>query len=287
MTDTTSKPTHNTSAGGPLDTGRQEAELARADTIEVRLASSPAEIDAALRLRYDVFYREHGAKPSAEMAAREQDFDKYDDVADHLLVVDSQRGESPAGVVGTYRLMRRPHAAILGGFYTTTEYDISRLTAFPGEVLELGRSCVHSDYRNRATMQLLWKGIAAYVFRHKIGLMFGCASLPGTDVDGMATQLSYLHHAHLAPEDLRARALPELHVAMNRIPAEQIDGKRVIASLPPLIKGYLRLGGFVGDGAVVDPQFNTTDVCVIVKTDAVTEKYFKHYERAVKDGERD
>ena len=220
------------------------------------------------------------------MAAREQDFDRFDDVADHLLVVDSSRGEGAAGVVGTYRLMRRPHAAILGTFYTASEYDISKLTAFPEEVLELGRSCVHSDYRNRATMQLLWKGIASYVFRHKIGLMFGCASMPGTDVDAMATQLSYLHHAHLAPDDLRARALPDLYVEMNRIPAEQIDGKRVIASLPPLVKGYLRLGGFVGEGAVVDPQFNTTDVCVIVKTDAITEKYFKHYERAAQDGDQ-
>jgi L-ornithine Nalpha-acyltransferase len=285
MTETTSKtkvPAAALSAMGAAPRGA-DTELARSETVEVRLATNPAEIEAALRLRYDVFYREHGAKPSAEMAAREQDFDRFDDVADHLLVVDSSRGVGAAGVVGTYRLMRRPHAAILGTFYTASEYDISRLTTFPKEVLELGRSCVHSDYRNRATMQLLWKGIASYVFRYKIGLMFGCASMPGTDVDAVATQLSYLHHAHLAPEDLRARALPDLYVEMNRIPAEQIDGKRVIASLPPLIKGYLRLGGFVGEGAVVDPQFNTTDVCVIVKTDAITEKYFKHYERAAQD----
>lgn len=287
MTETMSKsrdPDTALTAMGEVQRGA-DPELARSETVEVRLATSPDEIQVALRLRYEVFYREHGAKPSDAMAKREQDFDRFDDVADHLLVVDSSRGEGSAGVVGTYRLMRRPHAAILGTFYTASEYDISKLTAFPEEVLELGRSCVHRDYRNRATMQLLWKGIASYVFRYKIGLMFGCASMPGTDVDGMATQLSYLHHAHLAPDALRARALPDLRVEMNRIPAEQIDGKRVIASLPPLIKGYLRLGGYVGDGAVVDPQFNTTDVCVIVKTDAITEKYFKHYERSAQDGD--
>ena len=211
------------------------------------------------------------------MAARKRDFD-HDEEADHLLV-DHTRGDGPEAVVGTYRLMRREQAERLGGFYTATEYDISRLTAFDGPILELGRSCVDQDFRNRATMQLLWKGIAAYVFEHSIGLMFGCASLPGTDVDALGEQLSYLYHSHLAPEELRARTLEDLYVEMNRMPASEVDVKRALSALPPLIKGYLRLGGFVGEGAFVDHQFNTTDVCVIVKTDAVTDKYFKHYER--------
>ena len=131
-------------------------------------------------------------------------------------------------------------------------------------------------------MQLLWKGIAAYVFRHDIGLMFGCASLPGNDVDALAPQLSYLYQNHLAPERVRPVALKGLYTEMNRLQPEAYDLKRALASLPPLIKGYLRLGGFVGDGAFVDTQFNTTDVCIVVQTDEVTDKYYKHYEREAK-----
>lgn len=247
--------------------------------MEVRLAATEAEVDAAQALRYRVFYEERAAKPVGDMAARQRDFDHYDAIADHLLVLDHSRGKGPDAVVGTYRLIRRSRADAAGGFYTAGEYDISKIVAFPGEILELGRSCVDAGYRNRPTMQLLWKGIAAFVFRYDITLMFGCASLPGNDVDALAGQMSYLYHHHLAPERLRVRALPHLHVEMNRLLPDQIDAKAALTALPPLIKGYLRLGGFVGDGAVIDPQFNTTDVCVIVQTDAVTDKYYRHYER--------
>jgi putative hemolysin len=175
-----------------------------------------------------------------------------------------------------------------GGFYTSTEFDIAPLLAYPGEILELGRSCVDAAYRNRPTMQLLWRGIATYVFQHDITLMFGCASLPGTDPQALAVPLSYLHHNHLAPASLRARALSDRYVEMNILPpgevdadaaVAQIDARSAIAALPPLIKGYLRLGGLVGEGAVIDREFNTTDVCIIVVTDRVTEKYFSHYQR--------
>lgn len=156
----------------------------------------------------------------------------------------------------------------------------------PGPVLELGRSCVDVEYRTRPTMQLLWRGIASYVYQHDIRVMFGCASLPGVDPEVLAPSLSYLHHYHLAPPSLRARALPHLYVEMNRLPPGEIDtetavaqlnSRAALAALPPLIKGYLRLGGLVGEGAVIDPQFNTTDVCIIVVTDRVTDKYFNHY----------
>ena len=124
---------------------------------------------------------------------------------------------------------------------------------FPGRIMELGRSCVDPAYRSRAAMQMLWRGIAAYVFHHRIDLMFGCASLPGTDPDALAATLTYLYYHHLAPPAVRPRALPHRYVDMRRMldPAE-LDPKRVLAQLPPLIKGYLRLGGFIGDGAVID-----------------------------------
>ena len=146
-------------------------------------------------------------------------------------------------------------------------------------MLELGRSCVDAAYRNRPTMQLLWRGIAEYVFHHDISLMFGCASLHGTDVAAHALPLSYLYHFHLAPPALRPRALDDLYVDMNFIAADAIDQKAALVALPPLVKGYLRLGGFIGDGAVIDEQFNTIDVCIIVKTDLVTERYLRHYSR--------
>lgn len=256
----------------------------RSGTMEVRLARTAAEIDASQALRYRVFYDEMSARPTPEMARRLRDFDDFDALCDHLLVLDHGRGEGAASVVGTYRLIRRPAAARHGGFYSAAEYDISKLVALPGEILELGRSCVDVAYRNRPTMQLLWRGIAEYVFHHRIGLMFGCASLPGTDTAALALPLSYLHHYHLAPEPLRPRALESRYVGMEILPREAIQPLRALADLPPLIKGYLRLGGFVGDGAVVDEQFNTTDICVIVKTELVTDKYFKHYERQSREG---
>lgn len=248
-----------------------------AGTQIIRLATSAAELDAAQALRYRVFYDEMGAHPSPEMAAARRDFDQYDAVCDHLIVVDQSR-ESGSQVVGTYRVMRREHVRAVGGFYSSSEYDVSRLASFSGTVMELGRSCVDAGYRNRATMQLLWRGIAEYTNAHAVDLMFGCASLHGTDPEKIAVQLSYLYHYHLAPEVLRARALPERFVNMNILPKESIDPKRALASLPPLLKGYLRVGGFVGDGAVVDHQFNTTDVCIIVKTDLIADRYTRHYD---------
>jgi L-ornithine Nalpha-acyltransferase len=252
---------------------------ARANKLVVRLAETQAEIDASLSLRYRVFYEEMSAKPTAEMARRRQDFDSYDEVCDHLLVLDYGRANKDGDVVGTYRLIRREAAARQGGFYTASEYEISPLVNFPGEILELGRSCVDARYRNRSTMQLLWRGIADYVTHYNIGLMFGCASLPGTDPVRVGDQLTYLYHHHLAPPALRARALESRYLDMRQCEPDKIDPARALTALPPLIKGYLRLGGFVGDGAVIDDQFNTIDVCVVVKTDKVTEKYRKHYAR--------
>jgi putative hemolysin len=251
---------------------------------EVRLAETAAEMDAAQALRYRVFYDEMAAKPTAEMAAHRRDFDEFDPICDHLLVLDHSKGQGADAVVGTYRLIRRAAARRMGRFYSDAEYDISVLTAMPREILELGRSCVDQAHRTRPTMQLLWRGIAAYVFHYDIALMFGCASLPGTDVKALAEPLSYLYHHHLAPPELRPRALPGRYVDMAILPPSAIDTREALKALPPLIKGYLRLGGFVGDGAVIDTQFNTTDVCIVVKTDLVTEKYYKHYERTAGGG---
>jgi putative hemolysin len=253
------QPTVSNPNAAPASQVRSFAPITAGSQI-IRLATSAAELDAAQALRYRVFYEEMGAHPSDEMLAAKRDFDQYDSVCDHLIVVDQSR-ESGSQVVGTYRVMRREHVRAVGGFYSASEYDVSRLASFPGTVMELGRSCV-----------------AEYLNAHSVDLMFGCASLHGTDPEKIAVQLSYLYHYHLAPEVLRARALPERFVNMNILPKELIDPKRALASLPPLLKGYLRVGAFVGDGAVVDHQFNTTDVCIIVKTDMIAERYHRHYD---------
>ena len=259
----------------------------RLGSLEVRLAKTVADVERAQELRFKTFYEEMGAKATPEMAHLRRDFDKHDEFCDHLLLIDhARKNKNP--VIGTYRLIRRKAAQKSGGFYSSSEYDISNLEAYPGEILELGRSCIDSEYRTGPVMQLLWRGLSLYVARHNIALMFGCASLPGTDPEALKVPLSYLYHHHLAPPALRTKALPERYVNMKILPREAFDPNTAFEelkldprggnnSLPPLIKGYIRVGGFVGDGAVIDTQFNTTDICIIVKTDLMTRRYKKHY----------
>lgn len=249
------------------------------DKVSVRLTQNPEEIAAAQRLRYKVFYEEYMAIPDERTALAKMDVDDYDAITDHLVVLDESLPKGPEQIVGTYRLLRREAAEKYGKFYTSDEYDISALLGSGAVLLELGRSCVLPPYRTRPVLQKLWQGIAHYVAEHKIGLMFGCASLHGTDIDALAPQLSYLHHYHLAASDLCPRALPDRYVEMNLIPKEDLNAKQVFVSLPPLIKGYMRLGASIGAGAVIDKQFNTTDVCIVMPTHLVTDKYFKHYQR--------
>ncbi len=246
-----------------------------AGCLEVKIADSLEEIREAQALRYRVFVEEMGAHPSEEEAFQKRDFDAFDPYCDHLLVVDHAGDISR--IVGTYRLLRRTSMKQLGRFYTQSEFNIEAVLNLKGEILELGRSCVDAGYRNRAVMQLLWRGIAAYVEHYRIELMFGCGSLHGAEPAGHREALSYLYHYHLAPPAFRIRALPELYVSMEMLPKESVNEKAAFAALPALIKGYLRLGGYVGDGAVIDTGYNTVDVGIIVKTELVTERYAQRY----------
>ncbi|MEO0035053.1 MAG: hypothetical protein RLZZ501_1076, partial [Pseudomonadota bacterium] len=180
-------------------------------------------------------------------------------------------------VVGTYRLIRRAAAARVGRFYSEDEFDLGPLLAVPGEVLELGRSCVDARWRHRGTLQMLWQGLAAYMVEHDIRLLFGCGSLHGTDPAILAPQLTYLRDNHLAPPELRARALAGRDSVDFAGLAAPWDARRVLASLPPLLKGYLRLGGTIGAGAVIDHQFNTTDVLVVVNAADIAGRYVKRF----------
>ncbi|NCC51819.1 MAG: GNAT family N-acetyltransferase [Spartobacteria bacterium] len=248
-------------------------------SIKVRLAKSVGEVGAAQHLRYRVFYEEFKATPSDEIAAQKRDFDEFDDVADHLVVIDDSRGEGCDRIVGTYRLLRQECAERHGRFYTSDEFDISPLQRSGISLLELGRSCVLSEYRIRPVMQLLWGGIADYVREHDVGLMFGCASIHETDIAQISQSLAYLYHHHLAPGELCPRALGDRYVDMNLHPKDTINPREAFIALPPLIKGYLRLGATIGDGAVIDHVFRTTDVCIVLPTELITSRYRKHYER--------
>lgn len=240
--------------------------------LSVRLASSAADIEAAQRLRWDVFYRERGAKCLDDSAL---DRDAYDPVCDHLLVEDCASGTPE--VIGTYRLLRQSVAAPRAGFYSAGEYDLAPLSRSHGEQLELGRSCVAADYRDAGTIQLLWRGIASYLRQHQISTMFGCASFPGVDPEAHADTLSYLWHNHLALPALRARALEERYIDMARLPLGSYDPRQAMRKLPPLVKAYLRVGAQVGDGAVIDHQFNTVDIFIVMPVAEISNRYIDRF----------
>jgi putative hemolysin len=257
--------------------------LERLGALEVRCAHNAAEVRQAQKVRYQVFYREGGALADAATWLVRRDVDAFDAVCDHLLVIDHatadrRRARAPA-VVGTYRLLRQEVAERHGGFYTAAEFGISALTARHRDLrfLELGRSCVLPPYRNKRTLELLWHGIASYAAQHRPDVMIGCASLDGTDPDRIALQLSYLHHYARAPEPWRARARAPRHVEMKRLPKTLVDPKAALRELPPLIKGYLRLGAYIGDGAVIDRQFGTTDVLIVLRMATIRQRYYTHF----------
>jgi putative hemolysin len=270
------------------------APLGRIGHLEVRLAVSPAEIKIAQELRYRVFFEEMSAVASADARRARRDADAFDAICDHLLVIDHGIHRNPAqrygrihqaflkpapAIVGTYRLLRQQVAEAHDGFYSQGEYDIAPLIAAHPQLnfLELGRSCVLEAYRDKRTVELLWHGIWAYVLKHGIHVMLGCASLEGTDPDDLAMPLSFLHHMAKAPDAWQVRAHDARREAMDRLPADAINPKAALKTLPPLIKGYLRLGGFVGDGAVVDHEFGTTDVLIILPVANINPRYIAHY----------
>lgn len=247
----------------------------------VKLAETDAEVRAAQALRYRVFVEEMGASVSDEDRVARCERDRFDPYFEHLLLIDREadRPDVEHHVVGVYRLMTGERARSGIGFYGASEYDLARLYDYPRKVVELGRSCVDAEHRGGAGMHLLWSGLGRYVTERNIEIMFGVASFHGTDPNAIADALSYLHHEHLAPEDLRVRALEPGRVAMDLTPAEDIDRVEALRQIPTLIKAYVRLGGFVGDGAYIDREFNTIDVCLLMDTSRMVERYKQFYSR--------
>ena len=279
--------------------------LGRIGSLEIKLAESAKEIRRAQRLRYRVFFEEMQGAPSMMARFARRDADPFDAVCDHLLVTDHQlRAPKPTAVlpglkgfdvgavdpsspfrmrkpkvVGTYRLLRGEVADRTFGFYSASEFEVDGLVSRHPRLsfLELGRSCVLEPYRDKRTVELLWHGIWAYVLAHGVDVMIGCASLEGTDPERLALPLSYLHHFHAAPPQWRVPAVESRRAEMRLLAREAIDPRAALRALPPLIKGYLRLGAFIGDGAVVDHAFGTTDVLIVLPRQSINPRYVAYY----------
>ncbi|MBP2235847.1 putative hemolysin [Sinorhizobium kostiense] len=254
--------------------------LGRIGSLETRLARSAAEVDAAQAVRYKVFVEEMKAQVAPEAHRRRRDADRWDSVCDHLLVLDTSiEGDPEEQIVGTYRLLRQEVAERAGGFYSTSEFAIDPLIArHPGKrFMELGRSCVLPEYRTKRTVELLWQGNWAYALMYGVDAMFGCGSFPGVVPEEHALALSFLHHNLLARGDWAVAAQPELYRTMDLMPSEAINPKKALAALPPLIKGYMRLGAMVGEGAVVDHAFRTTDVLIVLPISNISGRYINYY----------
>lgn len=245
---------------------------------EVRLARDEADLQAAQRLRYEVFVEELGGDGTLVDHENRLERDAFDPHYDHMILEDRSANGS-AKVVGVYRLMPATRAQEAGGFYTAGEYDLSPLLTSGRNLLELGRSCLHRDYRGGAALYHLWNGLSRYAIERDIDVLFGVASFHGTDADALADAFSLLHHRHLAPTDLRVRALEEHYLSLNMMPEAEIDRVQAMLKVPALIKAYLRLGGFIGDGGFVDHAFNTIDVCLVLDTERMNARQRSIYTR--------
>ena len=250
----------------------------------LRLANGKADLMGAQRLRYNVFVTEMGGDGPLVDHAAQLERDEFDEVFDHLLLVDPKVDPATGNhVVGAYRLLTSDRVGA-GAFYSETEFDLSVLRAGGRKLLELGRSCVHPDHRGGTAMFHLWNGLADYVLERGVEVLFGVASFHGTDTTAHRHALSWLHHHHLAPAPLRVTARLQGRQPMSMIAPAVLDKVAAMAATPALIKAYLRLGGFVGDGAWVDGAFNTTDVCLVMDTARMSEKHRAFYLRKQRRG---
>jgi L-ornithine Nalpha-acyltransferase len=252
--------------------------LGRLGSLETRLARNSAEIRAAQNLRFRVFFDEMSAYPNALSRITRRDHDRWDRICDHLLLIDRQ-GKTET-IVGTYRLLRADIAKTAAmPLYSQSEFEIAPLIARHDGLnfLELGRSCVLPEWRNKRSIELLWHGTWRYVLEHKIDVMIGCASFPVTEPEDIAEELAFLYH-NAAPEpEWEVRAVPEKAVPMDRMSAQEINPRRALSHLPPLIKGYLRLGAWIGREAVIDRHFGTIDILIILPVSRLNPRYVNYY----------
>jgi putative hemolysin len=255
--------------------------LGRLGNLLVKIAQTPEEIAGAQSLRHKVFFEERsgGTALKSRSVGNEKDEDKYDVFCDHLIVVETdESGQGIGKTVATYRLLSQSQAEKAGGFYTASEFKVSvLLERFPTlKFLELGRSCVLPEFRTKRTIELLWHGSWAYVRKHGYDVMFGCASLNGVEVEPHREALALLYEAAKADADWDVSGNGEL-VDLSALSQGNSNFKNAIRALPPLIKGYLRLGAMFASQAVIDRQFGTIDVLVLLPVSRLNPRYVNYY----------
>jgi len=263
--------------------------LAENGTLKVRLAKGKKDIKAAQALRYRIFYKAMGAHQKFRQRLMRLDRDRYDGICEHLLLTTSETVKKASKktrladgetVIGCYRLLRRAVAETHSGFYTQGEFDLAPFLGGAGRglnILELGRSCVHPDFRTGKGISLMWKGLGQVVAQYKIDAMMGCASFSGSDPQALAQPLSYLYHRHLAEGPWQVRAHDGQFVDMNMLAAHAVDEKAARRALPPVLRGYIRSGAVIGNGAVIDRQFNTVDVFVLMPMQVLSARMRQRY----------
>lgn len=273
-------------AVGPIPAERRigvPAIFERSGPFEIRLATDAKDLKQTQRLRYNVFYEEGGAIATPAVAAARRDICPFDSICDHLIVVDTEAvarsGRVKPRIVGTYRLLRRDVADRHHGFYSQGEFDLAPMLARHPDTrfLELGRSCVQAAYRSKRVIELLWRGLWLYAMHHKVDALIGCASLAGTDLDALRLPLSFLLGTARAEDAWQVAAWPHCVARFSPVAPEEIDTRRALASLPPLIKAYLRTGARFSSSAVIDRQFGTTDVFTVMPMGDMEERYLAHY----------
>jgi L-ornithine Nalpha-acyltransferase len=248
--------------------------LASSCGFSVIISRDDEDVIAAQRLRYEVFYEEMQARADMRTRVARRDIDEFDSFCEHILVSENSTPNRP---VATYRLMRREAASAKGGFYSEGEFNLAPLFVRRPhlEYLELGRACVLASHRTRPIISMLWQGIWNYVRANGIDVMFGCLSLEGSDPVAHQAHLSFLARNFPAPADWHVKAVETRSVPMN--PSSDYDDALVARTLPPLLKGYLRLGCYIGEGAVIDHQFNSTDVFVLLPVANINSRYFARF----------
>tara|TARA_B100001540_G_C15795585_1_gene637510 strand:+ start:1458 stop:2333 length:876 start_codon:yes stop_codon:yes gene_type:complete len=236
----------------------------------IKIAESNFEIKKAQSLRYKIFFKEKKIKKKSFKLLLQRDYDFYDKISDHLIIIDNNR-EIRDNVIGTYRLLRGNCAKLYRGFYTEQEFDISNLKKnFSSKnILELGRSCVHPQYRSGIILKLLWQGISNYIKMYKIKILMGCASFHGTNPSKFKDEFSLLYESYRLPEDYDVKSLQSNEISFNK----NINHLTTFNKLPPLIKGYLRAGGMVSENFYIDTEFETIDYCVIMLTEKIVSRY--------------
>jgi putative hemolysin len=236
----------------------------------IKIAESNFEIKKAQSLRYKIFFKEKKIKKKSFKFLLQRDYDFYDKISDHLIIIDNNR-EIRDNVIGTYRLLRGNCAKLYRGFYTEQEFDISNLKKnfSSKDILELGRSCVHPQYRSGIILKLLWQGISNYIKMYKIKILMGCASFHGTNPSKFKDEFSLLNESYRLPEDYDVKSLQSNEISFNK----NINHSTTLNKLPPLIKGYLRAGGMVSENFYIDTEFETIDYCVIMLTEKIVSRY--------------